>query len=965
MIYYFAECQLDTERHALYRVGELISIEPKVFDILLYLIEQRGHIVSHEELLMHCWAGRYISTASLRSSMNKVRRAIGQRKGQAELIQTIPKVGYRFIGAVQELPRPQVDAVVAAATGEPATAALKSPTFDSTATDLPPESVLPAGDTLTLTHRDWVQERSEESFTTPPPERSPQPIVPDSDVERRQLTVLECALRIPEPANTSLDLEKRYEAQQRFIDQGRDIIEASGGHIVGFTNHGLVAYFGYPQAREDAARRAVRSGLRLIEGLQRQGLASSIGIDTGPVVIEKASVEAPLVSGQTPALASSLCADAVQDSVLLSPATAALVAGYFDWRAWPEHAATPMAYRVMRERRSASRIERTTNGELTAFTGRETELALLQERWHEACEAQGQVVLLSGEAGIGKSRLIDRLKQHIADTVTNCLECHSSPYHQNTVFYPLINLLQYLLQQQTVAPEMGELERLEALLQGYQMTPQTDVPPLAVLLSLRLPEKRYPPSIADPQQLRQEILQTLLKLLLAQAVEQPLLLIIEDLHWADPSTLELIEQLVVQAPTAPLLLMLSCRPDFTPAWVLEAAVTPVALKRFNSNQTEQMLEHLTNHKQLPRAVARQIVAKADGVPLYIEELTRTLLESEQLIESEGRYELNNDELQPMIPATLQDSLMARLDRLSSDKLIAQWGAALGREFDFEVLAAVTVIDDTVLRQGLDELVATGLVYQRGVPPQARYHFKHALVRDAAYQSLLKQQRRHIHRRIAEVLETRFVEIKRQQPELLARHFAEADIKEQAIEYWRQAGERSAERSAHQEVISHLSAGLKLLEHLPPNYARDQRELDLLLSLGPSLMAVKGQATSEVETVYKRADQLCDQLGETAKRFPALWGLWRIYLNQPDMRAADAKTQLLLALATETQDTGLQIQAHLAAGSTSLNIGRFKQAQNHMERVIALYDPQQHQSLATRYGGYDPAVSSLSNWPMHC
>ena len=937
MIYRFAECLLDTERHTLSRGGELIKIGPQVFQILLYLIEHRGRAVSHEELLVYCWPGRYVSADSIRKELSRVRRAIGQRKGQVELIQTVSKKGYRFIGEVNEQATPGVDAVQADAPGESATAPLQPPLSDDTLLDM------------------LLEPTDEPPATALPPLRAEQPKLPSLDAERRQLTVLECTVRHPESAKVSLDLEKQYEVQRLFSERGRDFIEADGGHIAGYTKDGLIAYFGYPQAHEDAVRRAVRSGLRLSEALRRQGLASSVGIDTGVVVIETATVDSPLVSGETPALASYLCAHAEPDSLVMSPATAALVAGYFDWRAWPEHATTPTAYRVIRERSSPSRLHGATVADLTAFVGREAELALLQGRWCEACEGRGQVVLLSGEAGIGKSRLIKRLKQQIIDAAPNRLECYGSPYHQNTAFYPLIDILQRALQQQAVAPTASALERLEALLQRYRMTLQTDVPPLAALLSLALPEERYAPVTADPQQLRQQVLQTMLKLLLAQAVERPLLLLIEDLHWVDPSTLELIEQLILQAPLATLMLVLSCRSDFMPPWVLQTVVTPIALKRFDQDQSEQMLAYLTDRKQLPVAVLQQIVEKTDGVPLFIEELTRTLLESSQLIEHEGRYALSDEDLQPLIPATLQDSLMARLDQLSSDKLIAQWAAALGREFSFEMLAAVTAIDEAVLRQGLDELVVAGLVHQRGVPPQARYKFKHALVRDAAYQSLLKLQRRHMHCQIAQVLETRFVELKRQQPELLARHFTEADLREQAIEYWRQAGERSAERSAHQEVISHLTAGLKLLQRLPSSRARDQRELDLILSLGPSLMAVKGQSASEVETAYTRADQLCEQLGETAKRFPVLWGLWRIYLNHPDMQAAYAKTQQMLALATETQDTSLLIEAHLATGSNAFYMGQSNQTRNHMEQVIGLYDPQQHQSLAMRFGGLDPVV----------
>jgi predicted ATPase len=401
--------------------------------------------------------------------------------------------------------------------------------------------------------------------------------------------------------------------------------------------------------------------------------------------------------------------------------------------------------------------------------------------------------------------------------------------------------------------------------------------------------------------------------------------------------------------------VLTCRPDFVPPWNRQIPLTPLRLDRLNRSQIEQMLWRLTGGKALPALVIEQIAGKTDGVPLFVEELTRMLLESGQLQQTGQGFELTASFDQLAIPLTLQDSLMARLDRLGPGKEIAQWAAVLGREFSHELLAAAVPFAEAALQQGLEALLEAGLLHQRGLAPQARYIFKHALIRDIAYQSLLKRQRQQLHQRTAEVLEARFSEISRIQPELLAWHYTEAGCVQQALPYWQQAGVRAIGRSALREARRHLNNGLKLLRELADTPEKYHQELQFLTTLGPALVALAGQAAAEVEAVYARADQLCLLLGETGQRFAVLWGLWRYSLNRPQLQTAHDVSQQLLTLARQQQDSSMLLEACIACGTTQWYLGNFTGTREHMAQAEALYQPEQHQALAQRFGGCDPGI----------
>src|SRR5262249_1703261 len=446
----------------------------------------------------------------------------------------------------------------------------------------------------------------------------------------------------------------------------------------------------------------------------------------------------------------------------------------------------------------------------------------------------------------------------------------------------------------------AKLGQLEQTLSQYRLPVEDTVPLFAPLLSLPVPENRYPPRNLSPQRQRQKTLETMVALLLEHAERQPVLFILEDLHWADPTTLELLTLMIDQTSTASLLVLLTCRPHFQPAWHHRSYLTEITINRLSPTQVEQIVNRMTDGKTLRKEVLAQIIEKTDGVTLFVEEITKAILESGQLKARDGHYELTGSLSTFAIPATLQDSLMARLDRLVTAKAVAQYAAVIGRQFAYDLLSTVSQLDESTLQRELGRLVEAEIVYQRGLPPHAIYIFKHALIQDAAYESLLKTTRQHYHLRIAEVLEAQFPETAETQPELLAHHYTEAGPTEQAVAYWYKAGQRASEGSAHAEAIVHLRQGLALLQTLLETPERRQREVDMLITLGASLIAVKGFAAPEVGESYTSARQLCAHLEDPHQLFPVLRGLWQYYHVRIDFRTAHALGEQLLALAQHAQ-----------------------------------------------------------------
>jgi TOMM system kinase/cyclase fusion protein len=786
------------------------------------------------------------------------------------------------------------------------------------------------------------------------------------EAERRQLTVMFCDLVDSTALAVQLDPEDLREVVRAYQETSAALIQRFGGYIAQYLGDGLLVYFGYPQAHEDDAQRAVRASLGLVTAIaelnarlaQRAGirLAVRIGIHTGLVVVGEmggGSRQEQLALGETPNVAARLQGLAAPDTIAISPATFRLIRGYFTCQDLGAHtlkglAAPLQVYRILGESEMQSRLEVAEASGFTPLVGRESEVALLLERWAQSQEGRGQVVLLRGEAGIGKSRLVEALRERVRREGATRIAFRCSPYYQNSALYPVIDHLQRFLQWQRDATPEAKLDTLKRVLRTYRLPLEDVVPLFAALLSVPLPE-RYPALHLTPQQQRQKTQEALIAWLLEEAERQPVLAVWEDLHWADPSTLELLGLVLDQAPTARMLTLLTCRPEFRPPWSPQAPVTQVILNRLGHAQIETMIAHLTGGKVLPTAVVQQVVVKTDGIPLFVEELVKMILESGLVREEADRYVLTGP-LPPLaIPSTLHDSLMARLDRLSAARDLAQLGAVLGREFAYELLQAVSPLDEPTLQQGLVQLVDAELVYQRGLPPQSRYIFKHALIQEAAYQSLLRSTRQRYHQRTAQVLEAQFPETVETQPELLAHHYTEAGLAEPAIPYWQRAGQYATEHSAHVEAISHLTKGLEVLQALPDTPERTQQELDLQIALGRALIATKGQAAPDVGQVFNRARELCQQVGETRQFFQVLYGLHHFHIVRAELQTARELGEELLTLAQHIQDPTHLLAAHWTLGGALFCLGKFAPAYKHWEQSLSLYDSQQHHTHASLFG----------------
>jgi predicted ATPase len=650
--------------------------------------------------------------------------------------------------------------------------------------------------------------------------------------------------------------------------------------------------------------------------------------------------------------------------VTISEATYRLIEGYFICQALGTQTfrgvARPMpVYCVLRESGAQSRFDIVTTRGLTPLVGREPEVNFLIACWEQVQGGRGHVVLLGGEGGIGKSRLVRVLKDHVADTPHIRLECRSSPYYQNTALYPMIDLIERALQFQRDDTPEDKLEKLEHTLRQFCLVLEETVSLFARLLSLHIPETRYPPLELTPQRQRQKTLETILAIVLEQAARHPVLFILEDLHWTDPTTLAWLDLLIDQAPTAAILTLLTFRPTFQPTWRMHAAMTQVMLNRLSRQQAEQMVEQATGGKTFPQDIVRQIVDKTDGVPLFVEELTKMVVESGLAQETHEPDKLSGSLSALAIPSTLHDSLMARLDRLVDAKGIAQLGAVIGRQFSWELLHAVSRLDETTLQRELNRLVdAELLLHHRSSPPHDTYTFKHALIRDAAYESLLKSTRQQYHQQIAQILVERFPETAVIQPELLAHHYTAGGLAALAIPYWQRAGQRAIERSANEEAVGFLTTGLQLLKTLPDTPERSQHELHLQTTLGPALMATRGYAALEVEEAYARARELCQQEGDTAQILAVLQGLFSFYIVRGQIRTGCELGEQFLQLAQRQPDAGPLLMAHRSLGTALYQRGELHAAYAHCQQALALYKPRQHHTLAFR-SGQDPGVACRS------
>jgi class 3 adenylate cyclase/predicted ATPase len=805
-----------------------------------------------------------------------------------------------------------------------------------------------------------------------------------SQAERRQLTIMFCDLVGSTELSARLDPEDLRVVLRAYQDACAKVVARFEGHIAKYIGDGLLVYFGYPQAHEDDARRAVSAGLGIVESVRGldTGLADSedvtlqvrVGIHTGLVVAGEMgggdTRESGAIVGEAPNIAARLETLAAPNTVAISGATRRLVSGMFTCRdLGPQDlkgVAVPIqVFGVEGESDAASRFAASAESGLTPLVGREAEIGLLMKRWQQAGEGDGQVVLLSGEAGIGKSRIVTGFRELIGKDKFNNVLYFGSAFHRNSAFHPVVAQIERAMR---LAPEDSadaKLDKIEAVLNGLDLPIAEMAPIFAAFLSLPA-EARYPRLDKGPQQLKTQTLEVLANVVGAMAVQRQVLVLVEDAHWLDPSTRELLDRYIERLRTARVLVLVTFRPEFEPPWAGHAHVTMLALNRLSRREDEAMVTELTDGKALPADVLGEIVDKTDGVPLFVEELTKTVLESGLVEEKDGAYVLTGP-LPPLaIPTSLQDSLMARLDRLAQVKEVAQLAAALGRTFSHDLLRAVSPLDEPALDAALTQLVDAQLVYRRGLPPDASYEFKHALVQDTAYQSLLKSTRQQYHSRIARVLEERFPDIAEAEPEVLARHFSEAGLVAEAIPYWHRAGRRASERSANLEAIAHLSTALDLVQGLPATDARARKELDLYITLGPALMAAKGWAAPEVGDAYRRARELCREVGDKDRLFTVTWGLWVHNEQRSEIEYAHSLAGELLDLAGDQDDSALLLQAHHASWTVAFSLQDLTRCLEHSEQGIALYDPEQHRSHAFIYGGHDPgvcarAIGGLSLW----
>ena len=807
----------------------------------------------------------------------------------------------------------------------------------------------------------------------PLPGAAAAPAAPAS-AERRQLSVMFCDLVGSTALSARFDPEDLREVIGLYHRCVAATVARFDGFVAKYMGDGVLVYFGYPQAHEDDAERAVRAGLALIDAVSGldtpEALAVRLGVASGLVVvgdlIGEGSAREQSVVGETPNLAARLQDLAGPATLVISDRTRREVGGLFDFadlgpQPLAGFAEPQPAWRVLGESGMLSRFEALRSG-TTPLVGRDEEIDLLLRRWHQAKTGEGRVVLVSGEPGIGKSRLTAALSERIAGEPHTRLRFFCSPHHQDSALYPFIVQLERAAEFARDDAPAQKLEKLEALA-APGARDGDDISLLAELLSL-------PNTVAglnlSPQRKREKLFEALLGQLEAVARDRPVLMVFEDAHWIDPTSRELLDLSLDRVRGMPVLLVVTFRPEFQHGWGGQAHVATLALNRLGGRDGTALVQSVAGNAALDAEIVAEIVERTDGVPLFVEELTKAVLESAGR-ESQVTAVLGAAPLPALaIPATLHASLIARLDRLGTGpKEIAQIGAVLGREFSYELIEPVAQRPAANLQAALGQLTDAGLLFCRGVAPQSSYLFKHALVQDAAYGTLLRGRRQELHARVAAVLEEHFADLVERQPELLAHHLTGAAETERAVAQWLKAGQHAAARTAHAEALRHFDRGLAVLGLVPESPERDRQEIELQLAMGLSLLTAKGFTSAEAAQTYARAKDLCERTGDADHLFVALWNLWMTTaVRNPD--AARPLSDRLLNLTKTREDSGLRLEAHHSAWFTRFNAGEPSPALSHCDEGRRLYDFERHRSLAFQYGGHDPGVcagihGAFSEW----
>ncbi len=803
-----------------------------------------------------------------------------------------------------------------------------------------------------------------------------------NDAERRPLTVMFCDLADSTELSTKLDPEDLQDVIRAYQDICTQLIQEYDGFVAKYMGDGILVYFGYPKSLERNAERAIRSGLAIIdaiialnETLGREKsieMAVRIGVASGTVmvgeVVGEGMAQERTVIGEAPNMAARLQGVAGRNGLVIGGLTKQMTGDAFVYQNLGSHDLKGIAGQVeawdvvgLAEETAEDFDDNETDGaaEVPELVGRDEETGLLRRAWASTKEeGRGQVVTISGEAGIGKSVLIDGLKAEVREERLQRITFRCSPYHASSALYPMIGQLKWLAKWRPEDNNPAKLTKLETALEHYDLPLEETMPLIASLLSLQLPDDRYPPSQLTPQQQKQQTQDMLIAILLEAAEHQPLLTLWEDLHWADPSTLELLGLLIEQAPTASLLVIATARPEFVPPWPARSHITPITLNRLERPHAEALVTRIAGAKSLPAEVVDHIVTKTDGVPLYVEELTKTILVSDILSDAGDHFELTGPLSSLSIPDTLQESLMARLDRLPQVRELAQLGSVLGREFAYEMISGLSSINDTTLQEGLGQLVEAEMLYQRGRPPRARYVFKHALVKDAAYGSLLRRPRQQYHGQVAELMETKFPEIVEAHPELLAHHFSEAGIVDRAVDYWQLAGQRALERSANAEAIAHLNFAINLIGTLSPNDDLALRELKLQTMLAGPLIATRGYGAAETATVFTRALELSKRVNDPTLMFPVLYQQWVFNLIGSKLTEARELAGQFLEMADAQPDSLPRVLGHRVTAVSQYFLGEFAPARSEFETAISLYDDEQHRESTYRFG-QNPKSASMA------
>ncbi|HMB75031.1 MAG TPA: adenylate/guanylate cyclase domain-containing protein, partial [Kiloniellaceae bacterium] len=760
-------------------------------------------------------------------------------------------------------------------------------------------------------------------------------------------------------------------------------IERFGGQIAKYVGDGIDAYFGYPVAQEDAATRAVLAALQITQEIKalnsRMGTDGAeikvrIGIHSGVVVtgtIGEGTIHKELgIVGDVPVIASRLQTVARPGDVLVSQSTKQLVERHLELHYHGSYRLKGVEEPVKAYVAPLSNLSLLSkDGEIAIssrppqvptnrFVGREAEISIILESWQRSLESEGQAVLVTGEPGIGKTRMIHAAAASITGDKPSIIQCLCSPYLTNSALHPFVELLR---QDAGFAPGDSDtqmLDKLEAFLARSSEQALEDAPYLASLMSLPR-EERYGLSASTSAQERLLRQEAIIRQIALRCRAAPLLMIVEDIHWADPSTLDLLQVLIARLQPLRLLLIMTARPEFVPPWSVSGHVASLSLGRLNRDRMASMIENLAGPAGLPQDLRDSIIQRAGGIPLFIEELTRHLMETLALSKSGGEKSYESRLKKLPIPATLQDSLMARLDHLAQGKIVAQTAAAIGRSFSYELLAALVPLPQEQLEDALAELTESGLVFQRGFGEDASFEFKHVLVQSVAHESLLHSKRRELHRRIAEKLSAFGDRFGQTPPEVLAYHYEEAEDFGQAVTYYNEAGEQASARSSYVEAINHFETAISLTHRLSDRDERLRRELGLLSHLRNALVVAKGYSTPGVERACSRSRDLCERLRDDRELFAVLWNLTGFYMVRGEHETTVPLNDRLLEIADAYGDRELQIMAKDTVGQTLFYLGRFEEAQAHFDHAIELYDPAQDEELCKIYAEEDPLVTSLA------